>query len=50
MKSLIAGIVLLAYLAAGTLGQRSGPASAVKTTTIALDRLEEQQPRNVKTE
>lgn len=50
MKSLIATIAVLAYLAIGALGQTPSPNAAVKTRTIQLDRLDEQQPRNVKTE
>ena len=50
MKFLLAAIAVLAYLAIGALGQTPGPKAAVKTTTIPLDRLDEQQPRNVKTE
>src|SRR6266496_639187 len=50
MKSLIAAIVVLASLAVDARGQTPGPTAAVKTTTIPLDRLDEQQPRNVKTE
>lgn len=49
-KSLIATIAVLAYLAIGALGQTPSPNAAVKTTTIPLDRMDEQQPRNVKTE
>ena len=50
MKFLLAAIAVLAYLAIGALGQTPGPKAAVKTTAIPLDRLDEQQPRNVKTE
>jgi hypothetical protein len=50
MKSLIAGIVVLASLAVSVRGQTPGPNAAFKTTTVPLDRLDEQQPRNVKTE
>jgi hypothetical protein len=50
MKSLIAAIVVLASLAVGARGQTPGPNAAVKTTTVPLDRLNEQQARNVKTE
>ena len=50
MKFLLAAIAVLAYLAIGALGQTPGPKAAVKTTTVPLDRLDEQQPRNVKTE
>jgi hypothetical protein len=50
MKSLIAAIAILAYLAVGALGQTPKPKASVKTTTIPLNRLDEQQPRNVKTE
>src|ERR1051326_2385190 len=50
MKSLIAVIVVLASLTVDAPGQTLGPNAAVKTTTIPLDRLDEQQPRNVKTE
>jgi len=50
MKFLLAAIAVLAYLAIGALGQTPRPKAAVKTTTIPLDRLDEQQPRNVKTE
>jgi len=39
MKSLIAGIVVLASLAVGARGQTPGPNAAVKTTTVPLDRL-----------
>src|ERR1043166_1604376 len=45
MKSLIAVIVVLASLAVDTRGQ-----TTLKTTTVHLDRLNEQQARNVKTE
>ena len=50
MKSRIAAIVVLASLAVGARGQTPGPNAAVKTTTVPLDRLNEQQARNVKTE
>jgi hypothetical protein len=50
MKSLIAVILVLASLAVGTRGQTLGPNAAVKTTTVPLDRLNEQQARNVKTQ
>lgn len=50
MKFLIAAIAVLAYLAIGALSQTSGPNISVKIKTIPLDRLDEQQPRNVKTE
>jgi hypothetical protein len=50
MKSLIAAIVVLASLAVAARGQTPGPNAAVKTTTVPLDRLNEQQARNVKTE
>ena len=50
MKFLLAAIAVLAYLAIGAAGQTLGPIAAVKTTAIPLDRLDEQQPRNVKTE
>src|SRR6266436_1855941 len=50
MKSLIAAIVMLASLAVGARGQTPGSNAAVKTTTVPLDRLNEQQARNVKTE
>src|SRR5260370_22005826 len=50
MKSLIAAIVVLASLAVGARGQTPGPNAAVKTTTVPLDSLNEQQARNVKTE
>src|SRR5258706_7116466 len=50
MKSIIASIVVLACLAVGARGQTQGPNAAVKTTTVPLDRLTEQQARNVKTE
>ena len=50
MKSLIAAIAVLAYLAIGALGQAPSPKAAARTTTIPLDKLNEQQPRNVKTE
>src|SRR5947207_502581 len=50
MKSRIAAIVVLASLAVGARGQTPGPNAAVKTTTVPLDRLSEQQARNVKTE
>jgi hypothetical protein len=50
MKSLIAVIVVLASLAVDTRGQMPGSNAAVKTTTVPLDRLNEQQARNVKTE
>lgn len=50
MKSLVATIAVLAYLAIGAPGQTASRNAAVKTTTIPLDRLDEQQPRNVKTE
>src|SRR5437868_14475889 len=50
MNPLIAAIVVLASLALGARGQTPGPNAAVKTTTVPLDRLDEQQPRNVKTE
>ena len=49
IKSLIT-IAVLAYLAIGGLGQPPSPKAAVKPTTVPLDRLDEQQPRNVKTE
>src|SRR5438876_2020308 len=50
MKSRIAAIVVLASLAVGARGQTPGPNAAVKTTTVPLDRLNEQQAHNVKTE
>src|SRR5207302_9434228 len=50
MKSLIAAIVVLVSLAVGARGQTPGPHAAVKTTTVPLDRLNEQQTRNVTTE
>src|SRR6266566_1999542 len=50
MKSLIAAIVVLVSLAVGARGQTPGPNAAVKTTTVPLDRLNEEQARNVKTE
>ena len=50
MKSLIGTIAVLAYLAIGALAQTPGPNAAIRTTTIPLNRLDEQQPRNVKTE
>src|SRR5215468_10600710 len=50
MKSLITAIVVLASLAGGARGQTPGPNAAVKTMTVPLDRLNEQQARNVKTE
>src|SRR5947209_18721355 len=50
MKSLIAAIVVVSFLAVGAPGQTPGPNAAVKTTTVPLDRLNEQQARNVKTE
>src|ERR1051325_8772014 len=50
MKSLIAVIVVLASLAVDTRGQTPDSNAAVKTTTVQLDRLNEQQARNVKTE
>ena len=50
MKFFLAAIAVLAYVAIGALGQTPGPEAAIKTTTIPLDRLDEQQPRNVKTE
>jgi hypothetical protein len=50
MKFLLAAIAVLAYLAIGASGQTRGPNPAAKTTTIPLDRLDEQQVRNVKTE
>src|SRR5438270_7300165 len=46
----IAVIVVLASLAVDTGGQTPGPNATVKTTTVQLDRLNEQQARNVKTE
>src|SRR5256885_4945584 len=49
-KSLIAAIVLLTSLAGDARGQTPGPNAVVKTTTVPLDRPNEQQPRNVKTE
>ena len=50
MKFLLAAIAVLASLAIGAPGQTPGPRAAVKTTTIPLDKPNEQQPRNVKTE
>src|SRR5262249_16735127 len=50
MKCLIAAIVVLASLGMGSRGQTPGSNVAVKTTVIWLDRLNEQQARNVKTE
>ena len=50
MKSLIAAIVVLASLVLDARGQTPGPNAAVKTPTVPLDRLNEQQVRNVKTE
>src|SRR5260370_1393726 len=50
MKSLIAAIVVLASLAVGARGQTPGPNAAVKTTTVPLDRLAEQQASHVKAE
>ncbi len=50
MKFLLTVIAVLAYLAIGAAAQTPGTKAAVKTTAIALDRLDEQQPRNVKTE
>src|SRR5207249_9516186 len=50
MKSLIAAIVVLVSLAVGARGQTPAPNAAVKTTTVPLDGLNEQQARNVKTE
>src|SRR3981189_2560801 len=50
MKSLIAFVVVLVLLLLGVHGQPQGPNAAVKTTTVPLDRVNEQQARNVNAE
>jgi hypothetical protein len=50
MKFLLVAVAALAYLAIGAPGQTLGLKAAAKTTAIPLDRLDEQQRRNVKTE
>lgn len=48
MKFLLAGLAVLAHLAVSALGQ-PGQNAAAEATIIPLDRLNKQQPRNVKT-
>ena len=50
MKSHIGVILVLAFLAVHTRSQTPGPNAGAKATTVQLDRLNEQQARNVKTE
>lgn len=49
MKSLVAAIVVLSSLAVNSRGQTPSPDAVVKTTIVHLDRLNEQEARNVKT-
>ena len=49
MKSLVAVILVLASLAVNSRGQTPGADAAAKTTIVHLDRLNEEEVRNVKT-